>query len=305
MSNTKNFYFLSIVFILSFFPLTAPEARAAEVYFAPYTGDIHPNDIFVLEARISSPDELINVADGAFLFDTDALEVKELSVGGSAFSLWAHGPSFSNTTGRVNFVGGIPDGFQHKDGLILKAIFRAKQEGETALFFESGFSLLLSDGNGTSIRPQTHPITLHIAERPAQGSPKDEWKDFLGADTTPPKFIEAILSKDPQFFNNKYFVSFFATDEQTGVAYYEIKEGSRSFVRAVSPYVLQDQALGETVQIKSIDSAGNESVTTLERMPVPSAPLSTTALFWVAMLVSVVLAITIFLRLRVRYQKLK
>lgn len=305
MIKTKNFYFLSIVFILPFCIFNVPTSHAAEVYFAPHTEDIHPGDIFVLEARISSPDKLINVADGTFLFDTDSIEVTELSIGGSVFSLWADGPSFSNTEGRVSFIGGIPDGFQNENGLIVKAIFRAKQEGKTTLFFENGFSLLLSDGNGTKINPQTRPLTLSITKRPDQMSPRNEWKDLIGADTIPPTFIEAVLSRDPMFFDNKYFVSFFATDEGSGVAYYEIKEGERTFTRAVNPYVLQDQISGEPIHIKSVDGAGNESITTLERAFVPSAPSSTALPFWMTMLVLVVLVITIFLILRMKYKKLK
>lgn len=299
--NNKNFYFLSVVSILLCFSFTTNTVHAAEVYFAPHTGNIYPGDTFVLEARISSPYELINVADGAFLFDKDLLEVKELSVGGSVFSLWATGPSFSNTDGRVSFVGGTPKGFQDSNGLIIKAIFHAKKEGKTTVFFESGFSLLLSDGNGTKISPQIYPRTLTVVQRLPQVLPKDEWKDLIETDTTPPEFIEAIISKDSQFFDGKYFISFFATDNQSGVTYYEIKEGDNTFVRGVSPYLLQDQTLAGAIQIKSVDSAGNESVITPQSVLIPHIPFYKTILFWIVVLLLFVLGVGVFSRLRMKY----
>lgn len=298
MKKSTNFYFLSFILVF-FFAFSVQGAQAAEVYFAPHTGTLYPGDVFVVEARISSPDELINVADGAFLFDKNILEVTEVSIGGSIFSLWAKGPIFSNTDGRVSFVGGAPDGFQSKDGLILKTIFRAKQEGETTLSFGGGFSLLLSDGRGTSISPQTRSLVLHISQRPPQVPLKDEWKALIGADTIPPTFVEAIISKDPQFFDGRYFVSFFATDEGSGVAQYEIKEGDPAFTKAVSPYVLQDQTLGGSIQVKVIDSAGNESLITPQLAPVPHASQYTTMLFWILVVLLIAIsAWALFFRLR-------
>lgn len=302
MNKHKKFYFVSAVFSFLFFLAPSHEAHAAEVYFAPHAENIYSGDVFVLEAKISSPDELINVADGAILFNKDVLEVKELSVGGSIFSLWASGPSFSNTEGRVNFVGGVPNGFQSADGLMLKIIFRAKRSDTAKIFFEDGFSLLRGDGNGTNINPSTRPLVLRIAERQAQVPPKDEWKDIMEADTAPPTFIEAVISKDARFFDNKYFVSFFATDEKSGVAHYEIKEGDGHFARAVSPYALQDQSLRDVVQIKSIDSAGNESIIIPEITRIPQEPFYTTTFFWVAVLVLLVLGANGF---RARFKKYK
>lgn len=281
-------FFSLLLFNLSF-------AQAAEIYFADRAGPAHVGDIFVVEAKISSLAELINVADGAILFDKNSLEAKELSAGGSIFSLWAQQPDFSNETGRISFIGGTPESFQGENGLMLKAIFLAKKEGKSQLAFSDDFSVLLSDGKGTKISPQRRGLTLNIIERPFQISPKDEWRDFIAGDTAPPEFVEAIISRDSRIFEGRYFISFFANDAESGVLYYEVKEGDRDFARAVSPYVLQDQGLDGLVLVKAVDGAGNESVITAEMAPAP-APFYKSMMFWIIMTLIIIGALFIKLR---------
>lgn len=258
-------------FVFSFLLLvfSSSAVYAAEIYFITKEQNIYPDDIFVVEARVSSPDELINVADGSFGFNKNKLEVQELSVGGSIFGLWADGPSFSNIQGKVSFIGGTPTGFQGQDGLILKAIFKASEVGEVMFEFSDDFSVLLSDGKGTKIVPQTRPLALTIIERPLEISPKNEWQESIAKDTTPSEFAEAIIARDPGIFEGQYFISFFAKDEESGVLYYEVKEGDGDFIRAVSPYILQDQTLSGSVLVKAVDGARNESIITAEVAPEP------------------------------------
>ena len=267
---------------------------AASVYFTSNSQNIYPDDVFVVDAKISSPTELINVADGAFLFDQNILKVKELSTGGSVFSLWAQQPTFSNETGRISFIGGTHEGFQGENGLILKAIFLAKKEGESQLAFSDGFSVFLSDGKGTKINPKKKPFTFSILKRPPQISPRDEWQTLIKEDKIPPKFSEAIISRDSHLFDNQYFVSFFAIDKDSGIAYYEIKEGDRDFVRAKSPYLLQDQSLKGVVKIKAVDIAGNESIVVSELAPIPGISYKI-YLIWV-MVIIVSMAFIFWLR---------
>ena len=286
-----NFILVLYIFGLVVFPKTI---LAASVYFTSSSHDIYPGDVFVIEAKVSSPGELINVADGAFLFDHTIMEVKELSTGGSIFGLWAQQPEFSNERGQVSFVGGTVKGVQGEDKLILKAIFFAKKEGDALLNFQDDFSVFLSDGKGSKISPQRKPFAISVIKRPPETTPKDEWRAFVEEDKTPPEFREAITSRDPHIFNNQYFVTFFATDKESGIAYYKVKEGDRDFVSAESPYLLQDQSLTGTVQIKAVDKAGNESITISKLAPVSEVPYKT-YLMWVLALLAV-LAIIFALR---------
>ena len=284
-----NFILVLCIFGLVVFPKTI---LAASVYFTSSSHDIYPGDVFVIEAKISSPAERINVADGAFLFDHNALEVKELSTGGSTFSLWARAPTFSNEAGQISFIGGTPEGFQGENKLMLKAIFLAKKEGGALLNFQDDFSLFLGDGRGSKINPQRKQFVVHVLKRPPEVTPKNEWRSFIKEDKAPPEFIEAIISRDPHIFNNQYFVSFFATDKESGVAYYKVKEGDRDFVSAENPYLLQDQSLKSIVQIKAIDKAGNESIITPKLAPVPIPEISYKIyLIWILVVLAILILI--------------
>lgn len=269
------------LFALFFFFFHFSGVSAAEMYFSTSEKQLYKDDIFVVEARISNPDELINVIDGSFLFNSAVLEVRELSTGGSVLNLWAQGPEFSNKEGSISFVGGVPQGFQGNNGLIARIIFKAAHVGVSQLDFGRNFSLLLSDGRGTKITPQTRPLALSVLERPAEIAPRDEWQELVAIDRIPPEFIEAIITKDPTVFDSSYFVSFFAADNDSGISHYEIQEGERSFVRAESPYVLRDQLRTAAVRIKAIDKAGNEQGITLAPEPVVAEALwYRTTLLW-------------------------
>ena len=106
---------------------------------------------------------------------------------------------------------------------------------------------------------------------------------MLEKDKTPPESFEITLGKDPSLFDNRYFIGFFTTDAESGVAYYEVQEGERDFVRAESPYVLQDQSIKNIIKAKAFDKAGNER--TVEWMPpAPTVPFYQHILFWVVVL---------------------
>ena len=98
-------------FLIFSLVLLPSAVQAAHIYFSLVAEEIYKDDIFIVETRVSSPDRLINAAESVLLFDNDRLEVKELSTGGSIFSVWLSPPVFSNQEGKISFIGGTPDGF--------------------------------------------------------------------------------------------------------------------------------------------------------------------------------------------------
>src|SRR3989338_10221142 len=116
--NGRGFSIVEILLVVIILFLATP-VYAADLYFFARTEDILVDDVFVVEARLSSPEALINVVDGSILFDKEKLEVKELSTGGSVLNLWVQEPAFSNSAGTISLVGGTPNGFQGEE-LILK-----------------------------------------------------------------------------------------------------------------------------------------------------------------------------------------
>ena len=88
--------------------------------------------------------------------------------------------------------------------------------------------------------------------------PKKEWQEELEKDNIPPEPFEIEIHRTPEIFEGKYFITFFTFDKQTGLDYFEVKEGKRNWEKAESPYLLEDQDLKSIIKVKAVDKAGNE-----------------------------------------------
>lgn len=278
------------VFATVFFFLPLAALAATTISFNAGDSTVSKGDTFVVDVEISTPDKSINVVDGTVIYDNDKLEIKEVSTGGSLLVLWPKSPVFSNEKGNLNFVGGTPGGFQGEKGEIVKIIFLAKGEGEAKLDFLDGFSVFLNDGKGTPINPWLRPLSLNISKKSPEIPAKDEWQSLIEKDKIPPEPFKITLGKESSIFNGQYFINFFTNDAESGVAYYEVQEGKKDFVRAESPYLLQDQSLQNLIKVKAVDKAGNERIEKLT----PSAAVSfyKNILFWIITIVIMVIIAT-------------
>jgi len=283
----KNIIIAVALLCFALLPFTV---KAATIYFSSSSENIFQGDMFVIEIKISSPDEPVNAVESTILFDKEKLEVKELSSGGSLFSVWLKEPAFSNQEGKVSFIGGTPNGFQGEEALILKIIFLAKNKGEAKLDFSDNTVLFLHDGSGTQVNPWLRPLTFNISESSLKMTPKDEWQLIIKEDKIPPEPFEILIGQDPSLFYNQHFISFFAVDAESGIGYYEVKEGDADFVRAGSPYLLKDQSLQSLITVKAVDKAGNERMEELVTV-IPSAPFYENILFWVVVIIVIFLLI--------------
>lgn len=245
------------VFVFVFSPALA---RASDFFFDSTADKIHQGDTFIVQLKLSTTDNVINAVEGYLSYDNNKLEVKEISTGGSIFSLWPKLPVILADKGEISFVGGVMGGSRTANAEILKIIFLAKKEGAAGLNFENNSLLFLNDGSGTKVSYTVKPFELLILERPAGLPPKDEWLPLVENDTNPPEPFELIIDKTPSVFEGDYFVSFFTTDKESGVDHYEIREGSGPFIKASSPYRLTDQSLRNAIEVKAVDRAGNERV---------------------------------------------
>ena len=272
------------IFVFVFFPALV---KASDFFFDSTLEPIYKGDTFIVQLKLSTTDNLINAVEGYLSFDNNKLEVKEISAGGSIFSLWPKPATAQNDNGEISFVGGVIGGFQGDGAEILKIIFLAKNEGAASLNFENNSLLFLNDGKGTKISYTAKPFWVGIQERPAGLAPKDEWRPLLEQDKTPPESFELIVDKSKFVFEGDYFVSFFTTDKDSGVDHYEIKEGDGPFIKADSPYRLKDQSLRNTIEVKAVDKAGNEKVVVL--LPLRPESIYQKFLFWGILIVALVL----------------
>ncbi|MDP2812066.1 MAG: hypothetical protein Q8O32_00010 [bacterium] len=126
-------------------------AQAASLYPSPSSGSYNVGQSFSVVVYVSSADQPMNAVSGVLNFPSDKLEVTALSKSGSVVSLWVQEPSFSNTSGMVNFEGIVLNpGYTGSAGKVLTVSFRTKGSGNAPLTFSSG-SVLANDGQGTNI----------------------------------------------------------------------------------------------------------------------------------------------------------
>ncbi len=145
-------------FILLFFvsALLIPQiVFAASFYFSPSSGSYHRNENFTVSVFINA-ESAVNAVQGTVKFPTkylDVISVHKVNGVKSIIDLWVESPSFSNATeiGNISFEGIILNpGFTGTKGKLFDIVFRAKEEGVTAVHLTE-FAILANDGLGTNI----------------------------------------------------------------------------------------------------------------------------------------------------------
>lgn len=109
---------------------------------------------------------------------------------------------------------------------------------------------------------------FRLRQRGADGLWSGAISRQIKIDATAPDNFEARISRDERLFENRYFLSFNATDAASGLAYYEIKEGdSPPEIVAQAPYVLKQQKRNAQITVRAFDKAGNDRSVVIEALP--------------------------------------
>ena len=279
---------ISIIFLLCIFPALS---QAATLGFVLPFEKVAKNDVFIAQFRVATGKDKINAIDGEISFDKDFLQVKDISTGGSVFSIWTRMPAFSNETGKIIFAGGTPNGIK-EDGLVFKVVFVAQQEGLANLAVSANTNLYLNDGLGTILKPTVSNGQLAI--QAGSDNPQDlsSWAQELDKDKVGPVNLTLLLGQDSSVFNGEHFLTFTATDDESGIDHFEVKEGDRGFVRAESPYLLKDQSLKSAVFVLAVDKAGNATLGKLGE--VTAKPVPKSMIGWVYVILAMVLLLLVF-----------
>lgn len=275
----KKFLFIIISFV--FIPNIT---QAAVLYLESAEYNYYQGDSFIAEMRIDTEEECINTVKADLNFPQDLLEVVDFSQGNSILTILLQKPEISQEQGLISFTGGIPGGYcgvlpgdPGKSNLLAKIIFKVKEisgeqfSAKTAkVGFKDSSQVLLNDGFGTPAELKTRPGLFNILSG-IPDAPKKEWQEELNKDVVPPEQFKIEISRDQKMFSGKYFIIFSTTDKETGVGYYEAKEGKRDWKPAESPYLLEDQSLTSIIKVRAVDKAGNERVAELpaQEQPLP------------------------------------
>lgn len=269
---------------------------ASTVYVDTKHSDFFVGDTVLYSVHINSENKNINAVEGEVLLDYPAnvASLTDINISGSALSLWPDKPSPSENNTSISFAGGLPGGFASKDAIVFNIVLKLQEIGQITLT-PHNIGVYLHDGKGTKDAVSVKNLVINVLPKKTDVQSADDWSIIVSKDKVAPESFDVTLGKDPSVFDNHYFISFFTTDAESGVAYYEVQEGERDFVRAESQYVLQDQSLKNVIKVKAIDKAGNER---LEKLmpPTPTVLLNKNILFWILVCVIIIVRFYVFWR---------
>ncbi len=186
----------------------------------------------------------------------------------SVASLWQTPPRIED--GAIIFAGGKMGGFEGSG-----VLFRFSARGSGSIAFDPQTAAYLNDGKGTPAQASLTSLTF-------EGSGQAQ-----GVDTIPPDPFTPALYVSKDLFQGQPVVIFSATDGQSGIAGYEIREitthGEGAWHIAQSPYLVNPDV--RRIDIRAIDNADNMRVESIRTAPlIPHFALG--ILFLVALLIS-------------------
>ncbi len=124
---------------------------------------------------------------------------------------------------------------------------------------------------------------FRIQARFADGSSSNIARYRVLIDTTPPRRFLPELEKKEIRTNEKTNLKFWTSDIPSGIDFYEVGLDGKNFVKATSPYLLENLSLGRhTIIVRAVDKAGNVSSGITEIMVVGTqrAPWLSRLAFW-------------------------
>lgn len=145
-----------LVFTFLFLALLLPgRVLAARFLFLPSSASITSGGNFTVQLMMDTAGVQVNAAEGTISFPQRYLQVDNISTNGSVFKFWSQDPTFSNTSGNINFGGGLPSpGVSSPSAKILTINFKVTGIGTATLHLETG-AILANDGVGTNILTQS------------------------------------------------------------------------------------------------------------------------------------------------------
>lgn len=295
-------YTVAVVIAVAFGGAASP-ALAQVVSFSAAAKTITVGEPFAVDLSLDTLGKSINTVSGTVVVPS-ALSIQEVRSGNSIISLWVTQPAIDRARGTVTFAGGVPGGFSGSRGPLLSLVLKPTTAGNFSVKV-ADLKVLLNDGEGTPAS-DVAAKTLSLAVRGgALGAPSGTKKKQASpppspaavlpkTDTVPPEAFVPIVSRHESIAQNRYFVSFFAVDKDSGIARYEVREEpaviryvtprfDTAWTQAKTPHVLSYQYWPSTVLVRAYDRFDNVTIGAAEK---PAHPLLWTILFALGLAVS-------------------
>lgn len=142
-----------LIFLAGFiYAVSAMSVRAAEgsLYMLPERGSYSIGETFVVSVLADSGGEPISAAEAELTFNSDGLEVLDISTKDSIMESWPTEPTYSNTAGTIRFAGWAKEQYSGNAGLLVSITFRALRNSASNMQLAAG-AILAADGVGTNI----------------------------------------------------------------------------------------------------------------------------------------------------------
>jgi len=231
---------------------------ASNVYIDTSHSSFFVGDTIMFSVRIDSLSKDINAVEGEVLLDhaVDTVSLNSINTSGSLFSLWASRPLPSERNTRISFAGGSPGGLIAKDATIFNIVLKLEKTGQVALSLNN-IGVYLNDGKGTKDKVSIKNLVIDVLPKKSDLQSVNDWIDLILNDKTPPEPFEIYLGQEGSVFDGKKFLSFNTIDRESGIKYYEVREGNLPPTRSDGTYVLQNQDKPTKVTVVAYDAAGN------------------------------------------------
>jgi Tfp pilus assembly protein PilE len=264
---------------------------AATLYMDPGEAFGFRADTITINIRLDTDEgECVNTIDGSIAYD-ESISAIDVGTGESILSLWVERPTIDQGTRTIRLAGGIPNGYCGRipgdprlTNTIATLVFQVpgfavggksgSSSKEAKITFTPETRVLLNDGEGTEATLKTYGATIRLDDKPG-ASVSDPWALAVSGDQNPPAPFSLELVKNPDVFNNKYYIVFSTTDKESGLDHFEVLEEpfeelslfkwgapDRAWAEVTSPYVIKDQALRSVIRVKAVDKSGNERIAT-------------------------------------------
>lgn len=255
MTINKNKLLIPIVIALGLF-LVLPIFRvfALSLYAEHSDRGIKIGDTVLINIYLDTEGSEINVLEGKINITGDVL-VEGVSSGGSVLSVWQTQPTILGK--EITFVGGTPTSVTGKDNKIFTVAIKLLGQGDLGLEATS-FQGYLADGKGTIVVGREFKFESIVVLESA-GQPIDE-SASKSRDTVPPNPFTIEIGREGGSTNGKLFLSFISSDDESGINYYEVKEGDKITTVSQGIYVLQNQDYSGEIIVTAFDNANNVRV---------------------------------------------
>ncbi len=243
---------------------------AAQTYLTISPAKMAVADTAIVSVFLNTEGASVNVVEGVVTISSDKAKykIKELITASSALSLWPTPPSIADN-GDITFVGGAPGGFNNNQALLFKIALTSEEMGSLS-FDSSQLKVYSNDGQGSLLPLSSQILEVEVSARKEQM--QDLWQEQVSADKTPPETLEAKYAQDETILDGQKYIFITASDSESGIDYFEVKEGSLPLVRSGQTYVLRDQQAGSEIIVIAYDKAGNVSKIMLTPPPATYNP---------------------------------